>query len=217
VTTMLRVLIADDHPLYLNGLQLLIEQTPGLQLAATATTGDTVVALAASHRPDVVVMDIQMPGLSGIEATKQIVAARPETAVLILTMFDHDDYVFAALRAGARGYVLKGAGTEEIALAIRGVAAGQATFGPSIAGRILDYFTGPEQHRQVPHFPHLTQRELDVLTLLAQDLGNNAIARRLGIESKTVRNYVSAIIVKLHVADRAAAAERARQAGLGGQ
>jgi DNA-binding NarL/FixJ family response regulator len=215
MTGTLRVLIADDHPLYLNGLRMLIDQTAGLELAAVATTGDAAVALAARHRPDVVVMDIQMPGLSGIDATKQILAARPETAVLILTMFEHDDYVFSALRAGARGYVLKGADTTEIAQAILGVAAGQATFGPSIAGRILDFFTRAAQHPPVPHFPQLTDRELDVLTLLARDLGNAVIARRLGIEPKTVRNYVSAIIVKLHVADRAAAAERARQAGLG--
>jgi DNA-binding NarL/FixJ family response regulator len=215
VAETLRVLIADDHPLFLNGLRMLVEQTPGLELAGAASTGDGAVTLAADLRPDVVVMDIQLPGLSGIEATRLIVAARPQTAVLMLTMFEHDDYVFSALRAGARGYVLKGAGTAEIAQAILGVAAGQATFGPSIAGRILDYFTRAEQPPPTP-FPELTDRELDVLRLLAQELGNSVIARRLGIEPKTVRNYVSAIIVKLHVADRAAAAERARQAGLGG-
>jgi DNA-binding NarL/FixJ family response regulator len=179
-----------------------------------AATGEEAVAAAVTAFPDVVVMDLHMPGLNGIDATRRITAATPHAAVLVLTMFGDDDSVFAAMRAGARGYLLKGAGQTEIIQSIQAVARGEAVFGPTIADRVLAFFSGPPP-APAEAFPELTEREREVLELLARGELNAAIARRLGLSPKTVRNHVSNIFAKLQVADRAQAVIRAREAGLG--
>jgi DNA-binding NarL/FixJ family response regulator len=207
-----RVVVADDHPVVRDGLRLLIDAAPDLEFAGEATTGNEVVALAAEVNPDVVVMDLKMPDMSGIEATRRITAIDDRMGVLVLTMFDDDDSVFMAMRAGARGYQLKGAGQAELLRAIRAVAQGEAIFGPRIAHRIADYFRTPAP--KVP-FPALTAREREVLELLAAGESNGSIARRLTVAEKTVRNSVSSIFSKLHVGDRAQAIVRAREAGMG--
>lgn len=209
---MIRVVVADDHPLVLEGLRSLIEDTAGTELAGQATTGDEAVAVTLEQRPDVVVMDLRMPGADGVQATRRILREAPGTAILILTMVDEDASLFAALRAGARGYVLKGSGPREILRAIRVVADGEAIFGSAIAGRMAHFFTAPSPPSA---FPDLTPRELEILTLMAAGTGNNAIARRLTLSEKTVRNNVSNIFTKLRVTDRAAAVAKARDAGLG--
>jgi len=211
----IQVLIADDHPLFRFGLRALLEAEQGTAVIGEATTGVEAVTLAADLGPDVIVMDINMPDLNGIEATKQILDADPTANILIMTMFD-DDSVFAAMRAGARGYLLKGVEGDETLRAIRSVAAGQAIFSPNIAERLLQYFaTAPKtQTAEIP-FPDLTPRELEVLQLIAQGLTNNAIAEKLVLSPKTVRNQVSTIFSKLQVANRAEAIVRAREAGLG--
>jgi DNA-binding NarL/FixJ family response regulator len=210
----IRVLIADDHPLFRDGLRGLLASRDGLDVVGEAASGQEAVTLAASAFPDVVVMDLHMPGLNGIDATRRIMAASPHTAVLVLTMFSDDDSVFAAMRAGARGYLLKGAGQVEIVQAIQTVARGEAVFGPAIADRVLAYFSGP-QPAPAEAFPELTEREREVLELLARGELNAAIGRRLGLSPKTIRNHVSNIFAKLQVADRAQAVIRAREAGLG--
>ncbi|MDX1417200.1 MAG: response regulator transcription factor [Candidatus Promineifilaceae bacterium] len=211
----IQVLIADDHPLFRFGLRALLEAEPGTAVIGEATNGREAVAMSAELQPDVIVMDINMPDLNGIEATKQILAHNPDANILIMTMFD-DDTVFAAMRAGARGYLLKGVEGEETLQAIRAVAAGQAIFSPKVAERLIQYFAAvPRQGSAVPPFPDLTPRELEVLQLIAQGLTNNAIAERLVLSPKTVRNQVSTIFSKLQVANRAEAIVRAREAGLG--
>ncbi|WP_244945360.1 response regulator [Couchioplanes caeruleus] len=207
--------MADDYPIILEGLRTLIEITPTLELVGAAATSAQAVEMASASGPDVVVMDIRMPDFSGIDATRRIVAARPDAKVLILTMLEHDDYVFAAIRAGAHGYLLKGSDPTTIAQAITAVASGQAVFGPGIASRIISYFAHPPPTIAGHPFPELTHRERQILALVAKGLGNAAIARALSIESKTVRNYVSNILAKLHAADRVEAIERAKEAGLG--
>ncbi|MGH2699835.1 MAG: response regulator [Actinomycetota bacterium] len=211
-----RVLVADDHPLFLDGMRTLLHSLPDVRLVAEATSGAEAVALVAEQQPDVVVMDLHMPELSGIEATRQIVQAHPHVGVLVLTMFEDDDSVFAAMRAGARGYLLKGAMQEEIVRAIKAVAGGEAIFGPSIAKRVIEYFARPTRSR-APAFPSLTEREYEVLDLIAAGQSNRSIATRLFLSDKTVRNHVSNIFAKLQVADRAEAIVRAREAGLGGE
>ena len=208
-----RVLVADDHPIVRNGLAALLESRADAELVGVAEDGQTAIDLAVALQPDVVVMDLHMPGLSGAEATRQLREAAPSIAVLVLTMFDDDDSLFDAVRAGARGYVLKGADQAEIMRAILEVAAGGVMFGPSVAQRVLATVAGkPDDSRPSPH---LTDREHDVLRLLADGLGNHAIAARLGLSDKTVRNYVSMVLVKLGVDDRASAMITAREAGLG--
>jgi DNA-binding NarL/FixJ family response regulator len=208
----LRVLVADDHPLFRQGLRGALEGAPGIELVGEAASGAEALAAAVELRPDVVLMDLRMPGGGGVEATRRLRDARPETRVLVLTMHEDDDSVFAALRAGARGYLLKGSDEEDILRAIRSVAAGEAIFGPAIAARLVSYF-GVE--RPAP-FPGLTPRERTILALLAEGRSNQSIAGELTLSLKTVRNNVSSIFTKLQVPDRAQAIVKARAAGLGG-
>jgi DNA-binding NarL/FixJ family response regulator len=213
-----RIVLADDHPLFRDGLRVLIEAMPDAELVGEASTGDEAVALAVQLQPQVVLMDIQLPGRNGIEATRAIVDQAPEVAVLILTMFEDDDSVFAAMRAGARGYLLKGADQDELTRAIEAVAHGQAIFGPGVARRVMALFAASSSRsRDAQPFPELTEREREVLELIAQGHANHVIARRLGIAEKTVRNHVSIVFNKLQVVDRAQAIVRAREAGMGGE
>jgi DNA-binding NarL/FixJ family response regulator len=213
VSESIRVLIADDHPLFRDGLSALLNDGADTELVGTAGTGTEAVDLALATQPDVVVMDLNMPGLNGIAATRRIVADSPHIAVLVLTMFDDDDSIFSALRAGARGYLLKGADREQIYRALRTAACGEVIFGASVAARVLGYFAASPA--PPPVFPQLTGREREVLDLVAQGRGNTAIAGYLGLSQKTVRNHVSNILTKLQVADRAQAIVWARDAGLG--
>lgn len=211
--TPLRLLIVDDHPVFRFGLRALLESEGEFEVVAEASTGEQAVRLAKEHKPDVVLMDITMPEMNGIEATRRILETNPETGVLIVTMVD-DASIFAALRAGARGYLLKGAEGEETLRAIRAVARGEMILSEPIAERVQQFFSGtPEQAHS--NFPELTPREQEVLSLIAKGLTNNAIASRLGLSPKTVRNQVSEIYSKLGVSDRAEAIVRAREAGLG--
>ncbi len=211
--TDLRVVLADDHPAFRAGLRLMLSDQPGVTVVGEAESGEGVVDLVAMERPDVVLMDIRMPGLDGIEATRRIVRDRPETGVVVLTMFEDDDTVFAAMRAGARGYLLKEADGEEIVRAITAIAAGEAIFGPSIARKVAAFFSSPSPRSAA--FPSLTERESEVLQLIAAGRGNAAIAQELVLTLKTVRNHVSNIFGKLQVADRAEAIVKAREAGFG--
>jgi DNA-binding NarL/FixJ family response regulator len=208
------VVIADDHPMVRQGLRLTLDDLPGIQVVGEATTGQQAVELAESLQPDVLIMDINMPELNGIDATRAINQSSPHINVLILTMFDDDASVFQAMRAGARGYLLKGAGEHEIERAVRDVANGEAIFGPAVAQRVLDYLSGTTP-RQPATFPELSDREREVLSLLAEGRSNPDIARQLFLSPKTVRNHVSNIFTKLQVADRAQAIIKARDAGLG--
>lgn len=212
----LRILIADDHPVFRDGIRALLEATPGMAIVGEATTGDDVIVYAEQLEPDVILMDVRMPGLNGIEATRQIVQTSPHIRVLIITMFEDDQTVFAAMRAGARGYVLKDAAKDELRRAIQAVANGEAIFSPAIATRLIAFFAHPRSAESSNAFPELTDREQHILLLLAKGESNNEIASRLNLTTKTVSNYVSTILNKLHVADRAQAIVRARNAGLGG-
>ena len=210
------VLLADDHPAFLEGLALLLADADDLEVVGKAADGEEACTAAAALRPDVVVMDLHMPQLGGIEATRRITAEQPGTAVLVLTMFEDDDSVFAALRAGARGYILKGAGRDDVLRAIDSVRQGEAIFGPGIAERILGYWANAEAAAVAPvAFPELTSREREVLELIARGHNNAEIARQLVLSPKTVRNHISNIFTKLHLADRAQAIVRAREAGMG--
>ena len=211
----LRILIADDHPVFRHGIRALLEVTPDTAIAGEATTGDEAVALAEHLQPDVVLMDVHMPGLNGIEATRRIVHTSPQIRVLMVTMFEDDASVFAAMRAGARGYVLKDASTQEIMRAIQAVGNGEAIFSPAIASRLIAYFAAPRPSVAMAAFPELTAREREILDLIAQGAANPDIATRLALSTKTVSNYVSNIFSKLQVADRAEAIIRARDSGLG--
>ena len=212
----IRVLIADDHAGFRSGLTALLDTDPALTVVAEAASGDSAVERALATQPDVVVMDLGMPGLDGIAATRRIVDTSPHIAVLVLTMADDDAAVFDALRAGARGYLLKGADRAELVRAIRAVAAGEAIFGPDVARRLMAFFAAAP-HSGARAFPELTEREREVLELIAQGRSNQQIVDRLGISPKTVRNHVSNIFSKLQVRDRAEAIVRAREAGLGGE
>lgn len=213
--TKLRVLIVEDHPLFRKGLRALLRSMDDVEIVGEATSGREAQELAARQGPDVVLMDLQMPDGDGLSATRAIVAERPQTHILVVTLFDDDESVFAALQAGARGYVLKDAGEEEMVQAIRAVGRGEAIFSPAIASRLIDYFAGAKEALPAEAFPELTEREREVLDLIARGETNADIAERLSISVKTVQNHVSNIYAKLQVADRAQAAIRAREAGLG--
>jgi len=214
VTTPIRLVVADDHPVVRDGLRALIEATPGIELLGEATTGDEAIEIARRVRPDVVLMDLAMPGRNGIEATREIASNGWASAVLILTMFADDESIFAAMRAGARGYLLKDAGHDEMRRAIEGVGSGEAIFGAGVAQRMVGFFARARELGVQP-FPELTDREREVLAEIARGAGNATIAQHLGISVKTVRNHVSTILSKLMVVDRAQAIVRAREAGLG--
>jgi DNA-binding NarL/FixJ family response regulator len=209
----LRVLIVDDHPVVRDGLRWLFESAGGIEVVGEAGDGLTAVRLAVDLAPDVVLMDLAMPGLDGIEATRRVKAAAPHTAVLVLTMSDGDASLVAAVTAGASGYVLKGAGQQDLLRATRAVAEGQAMFGAGVALRLLALVKAAHPGGGV--FPELTTREREVLELMARGQGNAEIAHRLVVSEKTVRNNVSTILTKLHAAHRAQAVARARDAGLG--
>ncbi|HRE47548.1 MAG TPA: response regulator transcription factor [Aggregatilineales bacterium] len=209
------LLIADDHPLFRDGIRTMLLSVSDMELVGEAETGDEAVRLATQMQPDVVLMDIQMPGINGIEAARRIVHASPNIVVLMVTMFDDDDSVFAAMRAGARGYVLKGAKQDEIQRAIRAASNGEAIFSPSVAARMMTYFSVLRPAQLPLIFPELSEREREILTLIAQGYKNPEITAKLVLSPKTVRNHVSNILGKLQVADRAEAILKARAAGLG--
>lgn len=213
----IRVVIADDHPVVRNGLRALISSLAGFVVVGEAADGESAVREAQTLRPDVVVMDIQMPGVGGIEATRRITSAVPDVAVLVLTMYEDDDVVFGAMRAGARGYLLKGAEQSQIDRALRAVVAGEVIFGPGVAVRVLGYFASPRFTVSAEPFPGLTPREREILDHVAAGRRNAAIAQALSLAPKTVSNHLSSIFVKLAVADRAEAIVRAREGGLGRQ
>jgi DNA-binding NarL/FixJ family response regulator len=211
----IRVLIADDHPLFRDGMHGLLDSVPDTEVVGEATSGEEVVSQAAALQPDVILMDIKMPGINGIAATREILAASPHIGILMVTMLEDDESVFAAMRAGARGYVLKGANQADILLAIRAVARGEVIFGPNIARRLLRFFSTLRPQAPQRVFPELSERETELLALMAQGKSNQEIADQLDLSLKTVRNHVSNIFSKLQVADRAQAILRAREAGLG--
>ncbi len=213
-TDRIGVLIADDHPLYRDGLELLLTTATRFTVVGSVGSGEEAIAAAETHQPDVVVMDLQLPSLNGIEATDRIVTTSPHIAVLVLTMFEDDDSVFAAMRAGARGYLVKGAQHEAIRRAVEAVAHGEIILGPAVAQRVLTHFTQLPTPSSAP-FPQLTARESEVLDLVARGHNNHEIARRLSISPRTARNHVSNIFAKLQVSDRAQAIVAARDAGLG--
>jgi DNA-binding NarL/FixJ family response regulator len=213
--TPVRVVIADDHPMYRYGLAAVLTGRPDIELAAEASSGTELIQVVRASRPDVVITDLAMPGLTGAQAAATLLAEQPELAVLVLTMHQDDESLFAAMRAGARGYLLKGSDRAELIAAIQAVARGEAVYGPGVAQRIIDFFAGRRGEYVRRAFPELTHRERDVLDLLAGGAANREIASRLGIAEKTVRNHLSSVFLKLQVNDRTAAALKARDGGLG--
>jgi DNA-binding NarL/FixJ family response regulator len=211
----IRVLIADDHPLVREGVRALLASVPDMAIVGEAANGEEAIARAAELQPDIILMDLHMPGINGIEATRQILQINPHIEILVLTMLEDDDSVFAAMRAGARGYLLKGADQAEVLRAITAVTHGEAIFSPPIAQRLMQYFANMHPVLPPHAFPDLTEREREILSLIAVGRTNAEIAEELVISSKTVSNHVSNIFSKLQVVDRAQAALRARQAGLG--
>jgi DNA-binding NarL/FixJ family response regulator len=209
----IRVLVADDHPVVRRGIGALLASLEGIEVVGEAADGEAAVRETQLTRPDVVVMDVQMPGLDGIEATRRLATLMPDTAVLVLTMFEDDETVFSAMRAGARGYLLKGAEQDDILAAVRSVVAGQVVIGPGVAHKLIAYLSAPPARGGA--FPELTPREREILDRIAQGQSNGAIAAGLGLAPKTVGNHVSAIFAKLRVASRAEAIVRAREEGLG--
>jgi len=215
MTTPIRVLIADDHPLFRDGLRALLNSIPQTNLVGEAASGEEALKQAITLQPDVILMDIQMPGLNGVDATKLILRSNPDIGVIVLTMFEDDDLVSAALRAGARGYILKGADQTEILRAIGAAVRGEALFGAPIAKRLMRFFSAPRSSPSAQAFPELTEREREVLDLIAQGFSNHEIAERFVLSPRTVRNHISSIFSKLQVTDRARAIVLAREAGLG--
>jgi len=210
----IRVLIVDDHPVFRFGLHSLLASIPEMEVVGELTNGEDAVNQAADLKPNIILMDINLPGMNGIEATRTILQVNPEIGILMITMID-DDSVFQAMQAGARGYLLKGADPDETVRAIRSVASGEAIFSPKIAKKLINYFGQTESTPSVEIFTHLTEREHEILELIAQGLTNAAIAERLVLSPKTVRNHVSNIFGKLQVSDRNQAIIQARQAGMG--
>ncbi|MBA2713643.1 MAG: response regulator transcription factor [Rubrobacteraceae bacterium] len=211
----LRILIVDDHPHFRDGLRALLLSASDLEVVGEAEDGREAITLAEKLQPDVILMDLGMPGVNGIEATRAILRTSPHISILVISMQEDDDSVFAALQAGARGYLLKGALKAEILRSIRAVSSGEAIFGPAIARRLMQYFSSPNPAAPPEVFPELTEREREILALIARHETNPEIAKRLYLSPKTVRNHVSNIFTKLQVADRAQAIIRAREAGLG--
>ena len=216
----IRVLIADDHVFYREGVRSLLSSSPDITVVGEASNGDEVILRAAELKPDVILMDLKMPGMNGIDATRRIHEKSPEIGVLVITMFDDDDSVFAAMRAGARGYLLKDADRDELVRAIVAVNRGEAIFSATIAQRMIQYFAASPgrnlpSKKEAGEFSELTERENEILDLIAQGHNNRAIANKLSLSIKTVQNYVSSILTKLQVADRAQAIVRAREAGFG--
>jgi DNA-binding NarL/FixJ family response regulator len=211
----IHVFIVDDHILYREGVRKMLSMAPDIEIVGEAASGDDAIAQALALQPDVILMDLKMPGVNGIEATRRIVDASPRIGVLVLTMFETDETVFAAMRAGARGYLLKDADQEEVLRAVKAVSRGEAIFSPAIAERLIHYFAALRPTAADLAFPELTDREREILHLIAQGHSNSEIAERLLLRTKTVQNHVSNIFSKLQVADRAQAIVRARDAGLG--
>ena len=210
----LRILIADDHPLFRHGIRELLNLAPEIQVVGEATSGEEAITHAEALHPDVILMDVNMPGVNGIEATRRILHDSPHIRILVVTMFEDDGTVFAAMRAGARGYILKDAEKENILRAIQAVGNGEAIFSPTIATRLIDFFATQSSRLPKEIFPSLTEREREILQLIARGRSNAEIAQELSLSPKTVYNYVSNILSKLQVADRAQAIIRAREAGL---
>ena len=215
----IRVLLADDHALFREGVRAILKSVPDIEIVGEAGTGQEALKLASNLKPDVILMDIQMPDLNGVEATQRILKTQSDVGIIIVTMLEDDDSLFSAMRAGARGYILKGADKAEMLKSIRAVAEGEALFGPSIASRLLNFFhdTPPQSKRKslTTPFPELTEREQEILASIARGDTNDKIAEQLSISLKTVRNHVSNIFNKLQVMNRTQAAIRARDAGLG--
>lgn len=209
-----QVLLADDHTLFRSGMQALLSLFPDIQVVGEASTGEEAISKSEVLQPDIILMDIQMPGVNGIEATRRIAHASPNVGIIIVTMFEDDDSVFSAMRAGARGYILKEADKAEVLRAIRAVASGEAIFSPAIARRMVHFFSRP-QPAPVQTFPELTKREREILDLIARGENNTSISQHLVLSPHTVRNHISNIFSKLQIADRAEAIIRAREAGLG--
>jgi DNA-binding NarL/FixJ family response regulator len=209
-----RVVLADDHPMVRYGITAVLADAPEVLVVGEASDGEELLAVVEQHHPDVVVTDLDMPGMTGAEATARLRTSHPDLAVLVLTLHEDDESLFAALRAGARGYLLKGADRAELVRAILSVAAGEAVYGPAVASRIVQFFTGARDEYAAQVFPELTDRERDVLGLIASGRRNSEIATALGLSDKTVRNHVSNVLLKLQVPDRTAAAFKARDAGL---
>jgi DNA-binding NarL/FixJ family response regulator len=211
----MRILLVEDHPMFREGLARMLESVEEFEVVGAAVTGEEAVQLAQRLRPNIILMDLNLPKMSGIEATKQIIQKHPETGILVLTMYDDDSSVFAAMRAGARGYLLKEANRNEIIRAIQAVGDGEAIFSPSIARRMMYYFEAKSKQAQVDVFPQLTEREREVLDYIARGENNAEIASVLVLNQKTIRNHVSNILSKLHASDRSHAIIMAREAGLG--
>jgi DNA-binding NarL/FixJ family response regulator len=212
----LRVVVADDHPMYRFGLTAVLDQADDVEVVASVADGAALIAAVAEHTPDLVLTDLAMPDIDGVTATRRLLEARPDLPIIALTMHEDDEHVFAALRAGARGYLVMGADGEEILRALHAVAAGNAVYGGGVARRIVAFYAGDDTTSPTERaFPTLTARERDVLELLALGCRNHEISRRLAMSEKTVRNHVSQVLTKLQVPDRTAAALKARESGIG--